>query len=95
MGGYCCAALGAASLAGTYSFEEEPPRHRGAFGGAPAFRNGGAALAELWPRSTSRESRHEAGAQRALLLADDDDDACGVELEACTSRSPRTTCERE
>ena len=88
VGGYCCAALGAASLAGTYSCGEEPPRHRGAFGGAPAFRSGGAALAELWPRSTSRGWHNEAGAQRALL-SPDDDEACGVELEARSSRSPR------
>jgi len=88
VGGYCCAALGAASLAGSYSCDEEPPRHRGAFGGAPAFGSGGAALAELWPRSTSRGWPNEAGAQRALL-SPDDDEACGVELEACSSRSPR------
>ena len=89
VGGYCCAALGAASLAGAYSCAAEPPRHHGALGGVPALRSWGAALAELWPSSTSRGRRHnEAGAQRALLSAEEDE-ACGVELEACGGRSPR------
>ena len=88
MGGYCCAALGAASLAAAYSCAAEPPRHRGALGGAPAPRSWRAALAELWPSSTSRGRHNEAGAQRALLSADEDE-ACGVELEACGGRSPR------
>ena len=90
VGGYCCAALGAASLAAAYSCAAEPPRRHGALGGAPALRSWGAALAELWPSSTTRGRRHnEAGAQRALLSAEEDE-ACGVELEACGgARSPR------